>query len=284
MTRKETVSGIAPQDLRLFFDLLEVNTGIAMDASKEYLLHSRLGTLARAQGLNSVRDLVGKLLQTPLGCLHQQAFDLMATHETLFFRDQLAFDFIKNELMPTLLKKNVEERKLNIWCAAASTGQEPYSLVMLIHEEFPLLQGWEISIHATDMSENCLAQARSGIYSADEVVRGLSTEQIKRHFDLLETGQYRIHSKMKNYIKFYRLNLLDDWPERPLFDLILLRNTLIYFKSERKTVILKRIFSQLARKTGYLMLGSAEAILFDESVETHRSHRVTYYRKAVTSS
>ncbi len=156
-------------------------------------------------------------------------------------------------------------------------------MAILLQEEFALLQNWKISIHATDMSDKSLAQARSGIYSSTELGRGLNEEQIKRHFDLLPTGQYQIHARLLECIQFYRLNLLDEWPQLPLFDLILLRNTLIYFNQETKAVVLKKISSHLSETTGYLMLGSSESIFFDPSLTTRRVERVTYYRKAVVS-
>ena len=279
MNEKETVSGVDPKALALFLGLLEANTGIVMGLSKEYLLNSRLGGLARDNGMTSVSALVAQLIRTPVGRLHWQAFDAMATHETLFFRDKLHFELLKNELIPKLLQKNADKRQLNIWCAAASTGQEPYSLAILLQEEFALLQNWKISIHATDMSDKSLAQARSGIYSSTELGRGLNEEQIKRHFDLLPTGQYQIHARLLECIQFYRLNLLDEWPQLPLFDLILLRNTLIYFSLKTKAIVLQKITSHLSEKTGYLMLGSSESIISDPSFTIHRVDRVTYYRK-----
>ena len=283
MSETEIVSGVEPKALALFFGLLEANTGIALGPSKEYLLNSRLGGLARDNGLTSVSALVDRLLRIPVGSLHWQAFDAMATHETFFFRDKLHFELLKNELMPKMLQKNADKRQLNIWCAAASTGQEPYSMAILLQEEFALLQNWKISIHATDMSDKSLAQARSGIYSSIEMGRGLNAEQIKRHFDPLATGQYQIHAGLRQCIQFYRLNLLDTWSQLPLFDLILLRNALIYFNQETKAVVLKKISSHLSETTGYLMLGSSESIFFDPSLTTRRVERVTYYRKAVVS-
>ena len=279
MSLLESTTDLDPKELGLFFSLLEANTGIALDATKAYLVNSRLAGLARDSALVSVAALVGQLNRTPVGHLHWQAFDLMATHETLFFRDKLPFELIKSEIIPKLLNVNAGRRELNIWCAAASTGQEPYSLAILLQEEFPVLQNWQVRIHATDMSENCLAQARSGLYNPIEINRGLSQAQIKLHFDVLETGQFRIQSTLRQWIQFYRLNLLNESPKLPLFDLILLRNTLIYFNRQKKMAVLKKIHDHLSHETGYLMLGSSESILFDNRFIASRSDRVTYYRK-----
>jgi chemotaxis protein methyltransferase CheR len=280
MSEKIFFAGIDPKELALFFALLETHTGIAMDESKEYLLSSRLGGLARDCAITSVAALIVQLNRTPVGPLHWQAFDLMATHETFFFRDKSYFDLIKNEIIPSVMKANAVSQEMNIWCAAASTGQEPYSLAILLEEEFPALHNWKVSIHATDMSDSCLEQARLGIYNSFEINRGLSEAQMKLHFNELETGEFRIHSTLHQWIQFYHLNLLKDWPKLPLFDLILLRNTLIYFNSETKMAVLKKIHAQLSNLTGYLMLGSAESILFDNRFSVSRSDRLTYYRRA----
>ena len=152
-------------DFELFFKMLEGHTGIAMDNEKEYLLAPRLSNIAQKNGFPDHFSLIKELVSKPICPLHWVTFEAMATHETMFFRDTHPFQAIKDTLLPQLIHAKRDSKQLSIWCAAASTGQEPYSIAMLLRESFPTLGDWDLKIHATDLSERALSQAKSGIYS-----------------------------------------------------------------------------------------------------------------------
>ncbi len=276
MTRALTIS---QNNIHLFFEMLEEHVGIALDHSKEYLVASRLAVIARANNFKDHHALIQHLLVNPLSILHHQSFQAMTTNETMFFRDKHPFETLRTTIIPALIAKRRETKTLAIWCAAASTGQEPFSLAILLRENFPELYFWKIQFIASDISEAALTQARSGIYSETEIKRGLSDEQIKRHFIRLPSGQYEISSELKQMIHFESLNLVKDWPIMPEFDLILIRNVLIYFNAQTKAKIFNKLRMQLADDGGCLLLGSSESILYDQSFKVQQEDRVSYYCK-----
>jgi len=278
MTSDSTPTRIT--DLELFFKMLESHTGIAMDNEKEYLLAPRLSNIAQKNGFPDHFSLIKELVSKPICPLHWVTFEAMATHETMFFRDTHPFQAIKDTLLPQLIHAKRDSKQLSIWCAAASTGQEPYSIAMLLRESFPTLGDWDLKIHATDLSERALSQAKSGIYSQSEMQRGLTQEQINRHFTRLESGHYQVNSDLRKLIHFENINLIKPWQVSPKSDLILMRNILIYFNQEKKQMVLSKMRDQLSDAGGYLMLGASESILFDASFKLHRLERVSYYSKA----
>jgi len=263
-----------------FFQLLESNTGIAMDGSKAYLFSSRLDPVARLHGFSDFVALIQHLVTRPLERLHWEAFEAMATNETSFFRDKYPFDAIKDVLLPQIMMRKKASHQINIWCAAASTGQEPYSLAILLHENFPELSGWNVNLYATDMSERALEQARAGLYSETEVKRGLSAEQIQRYFTRTESGSFQIIDALRSAVRFSNVNLVRPWPVLPKADLILLRNVLIYLNKEKKLQVVNKMREQLAEPDGCMMLGSSESLLSDLSFKLHRLDRVSYYSMA----
>ena len=267
-------------DLELFFKMLESHTGIALDNEKEYLLAPRLSNIAQKNGFPDHFSLIKELVSKPICPLHWVTFEAMATHETMFFRDTHPFQAIKDTLLPQLIYAKRDSKQLSIWCAAASTGQEPYSIAMLLRESFPILSDWDLKIHATDLSERALSQAKSGIYSQSEMQRGLTQEQINSHFTRLESGHYQVNSDLRKLIHFENINLIKPWQVTPKSDLILMRNILIYFNQEKKQMVLSKMREQLSDAGGYLMLGASESILFDASFKLHRLERVSYYSKA----
>jgi chemotaxis protein methyltransferase CheR len=278
MTRDSTPT--QNTDFELFFKMLEGHTGIAMSNEKEYLLAPRLSSIAQKNGFTDHVSLIKELVSKPICPLHWVTFEAMATHETMFFRDTHPFQAIKDVLLPQLIHAKRDSNQLSIWCAAASTGQEPYSMAMLLRESFPNLSDWDVKIHATDLSERALSQARSGIYSRSEMQRGLTKEQISRHFTRLESGHYQVNSDLRKMIQFENINLIKPWQVLPKSDLILMRNILIYFNQEKKQMVLSKMRDQLSDAGGYLMLGASESILFDASFKLHRLERVSYYSKA----
>jgi chemotaxis protein methyltransferase CheR len=244
------------QDFDFIRALLRDRSAITLEDGKQYLVESRLAPIVRDMKLGSISDLV-VLLRAPLSNgLQQQVVEAMVTTETTFFRDLHPFEALRKSLIPELVRKRQRERKLNIWCAACSTGQEPYSLALTLREHFPELACWEVKILATDLSRDVLARARQGIYSQIEVNRGLPAALLVKHFRQ-HGSSWQLHDDMRRMVDFQELNLVRAWPPMPRMDLIFLRNVMIYFEVETKKAILSRITNVL-QSDGYLLLGGAE--------------------------
>ena len=274
-------SPIDQADVESFFNLVEKNIGIALDLSKTYLIQSRLSSVVTEHRFADHAALLRFLNTNPVGAIHWQAFEAMTTNETSFFRDSSPFEVLRTTIFPDLFQKRKDARELNIWSAASSTGQEPYTIAILLREHFPELMGWKIRILATDISEQALEKASSGIYNQTEVQRGLTETQIQRHFKKLPNRYYEINPDLRSMVQFKQMNLIQDWPLMPKFDLILMRNVLIYFNQNTKAKILKRLYSQLSDASSYLILGSSESILFDQTYQIVQLERVSYYQKKI---
>ncbi len=263
-----------------FFRLLEENVGISLEISKEYLLSSRLDSLARDKGFSGYLPFLESLLVSPVDHDHWQAFEAMTTIETMFFRDRFPFEILRDSVIPEILEKKLSSKELNIWCAAASSGQEPYSLAILLKESFPHILDWKINFFATDVCDQVLGRAENAIYSDMEVRRGLSDEQIARHFTSLPDGSYQLNSDIKRLIKFSKLNLIKEWLPMPKFDLVLIRNALIYFNKDMKDVVLKRMSLQLS-DDGFLLLGASESLLFNPDYIAKQYANLRFYKKGI---
>ena len=275
-------SPIDRTDIESFFNLVEKNIGISLDISKAYLIQSRLSSIVSEHSFTGHAALLRYLITNPVGKIHWQTFEAMTTNETSFYRDTNPFEILKTTIFPDLIRKHKDSRELNIWSAASSTGQEPYSIAILLREHFPELAAWNIRILATDISEQALEKAGSGIYNQTEMQRGLTETQIQRHFKKLHNGYYEINADLRSMVQFKQMNLVQEWPLMPKFDLILIRNVLIYFNQNTKAKIVKRIYSQLLDSSSYLILGSSESILFDQTYQIVQLDRVSYYQKKIT--
>jgi chemotaxis protein methyltransferase CheR len=244
------------QDFEFIRKLVRQRSAIALEDGKQYLVESRLAPLVRELNVDSIADLVG-LLRAPLSNgLEQQVVEAMVTTETTFFRDLHPFETLRKAVIPDLVQKRQRERRLNIWCAACSTGQEPYSVAVLLREHFPELAGWKVNILATDLSRGVLARAREGRYSQMEVNRGLPAALLVKHFQ--QHGMsWQLRDEIRGMVDFQELNLVRAWPPLPRMDLVFLRNVMIYFEVETKKAILGRMASVL-QTDGYLLLGGAE--------------------------
>jgi len=269
-----------PQDVDSFFKLVEKHIGISLDSSKSYLISSRLTPLLEEHGVANLKELLQFLSKAPLGPLHWEAFEAMTTNETSFFRDIHPFEVLKKTILPALIQERQHTKMLNIWSAAASTGQESYSIAILLREQFPELNHWKVNILATDISELALNKASLGIYNPTEIARGLTGLQIQHHFTKLANGSYQIHPDIRAMIQFKHMNLLGDWSWMPKFDLILIRNVLIYFNQDLKAKVVKKLHGQLSHADACLILGSSESILFDKAFNAIQLDRVSYYQKA----
>jgi chemotaxis protein methyltransferase CheR len=239
------------------------HSAIALNAEKGYLVEARLTPLARSLGMASASELVARLRSSPDGELHRRAVDAMATHETSFFRDRKPFDVLREHVLPPLLARRAERRRLDVWSAGCSTGQEPYSIAMLLCEHFPELADWHVSILATDLSAVALDQASTGRFAQLEVNRGLPAQLLLKYF-AKEGPDWVARPDLRARVAFRRLNLIEPWGRFPRFDLVFLRNVLIYFDEAAKRSVLARIADVLA-PDGTLFLGSAETTLNAEA-------------------
>jgi len=252
---------ITPDEFREFSRFLEKSCGILLADHKQYLVQSRLGKIMQQRGCTSLSELIAQLKQPGGNHLKEQVVDAMTTNETLWFRDIHPFEILRNRLLPELSDQKGAQ-KLRIWSAACSTGQEPYSISMVIDEfkqghpgAFP---GGE-EILATDISTTVLEQARKGQYEMLALGRGLSEERLHRYFDAVSDGSWRIKPAIRNRVSFRSLNLLENYATLGQFDLIFCRNVLIYFSSDVKLEILRKMHRQL-RPGGYLLLGASESL------------------------
>lgn len=268
---------MTPDEFQSFTLLLERQAGIVLEPGKEYLVEARLAPVARDHGFSSVGALLQHLRGHPPGRAHTQSIEALTTNETSFFRDEHPFNALRDVILPGLIHRRATARTLNIWCAAASTGQEPYSLAMLIRDTFPQLLNWTVSFIATDLSEAALARAREGRFNATEISRGLPAQFRQRYF-LADGDGLRVRDEVRRMVAFRPMNLVGPWPNLPELDLVLLRNVLIYFNVETKRNILQKIHRYL-RPDGCLLLGAAESTLhIEDAWEVVHLEKTAYYR------
>jgi len=240
--------------------IVQTKSAIFLDDGKEYLVELRLGILADNEGFSSLNLLISHLYKTGDPGLVKKVVDAMTTNETLFFRDHKPFELLRNTLIPDMVKKRSEIKELNIWSAACSTGQEPYSIAMLLHKHFlEQFKFWRVKILATDISQTCLDYARKAQYTQFEVNRGLPAPYLVRYLNQLDS-RWHLLPEIKDAVHFNEFNLIESWPPLPKMDIIFLNNVLIYFTLETKKAILDKMRQQL-KPDGYLFLGSAETTL-----------------------
>ena len=238
--------------------LLKERSGLDLSADKQYLIESRLLPLARKAGLSGIPELVQKL-QGGSSALITSVVEAMTTNETFFFRDKVPFDHFRDTIMPEILKARAGKRSVRIWCAAGSTGQEPYSLAMTLKEMGAALTGWRVEIIATDLSQEVLEKAKSGVYSQFEVQRGLPIQHLVKYFK--PNGEtWQINPELRAMVQHRQLNLLQDFSHLGTFDVIFCRNVLIYFDQETKINIFNRLARQI-EPDGFLVLGAAETVV-----------------------
>lgn len=253
-------------------------SAIVLEPSKLYLLESRLMPVARDNGLASLPDLVTALKRPGSRDLSQQVINAMTTNETSFYRDIHPFDALKTTILPEMIKKREKERTLNIWSNACSSGQEVYSIAMLLREHFPVLQGWKVRLIASDLSTAILRRAQEGNFNQTEVNRGLPMPLLLKYFT--KNGlNWQIKEEVRNGIEFKEVNLIETWPQMlPAMDIIFLRNVLIYFDPPTKTNVLNKA-AKLLRPDGYMFLGGAETTMnLDVKLTRETVGKATCYR------
>ena len=254
---------------------LKARSGLALGPEKRYLVESRLGPVCRRFGLASLGALVAALRTPRDAALERTVVEAMTTNETFFFRDRLPFDLFRDVLLPRMLAARGPTRRLRIWCAAASSGQEPYSLAMLLHEAAPRLAGWSVEIVATDLSTEVLEKAQGGLYSHFEVQRGLPAQLLVRHFSQVG-DQWRIAPDLARMVAFRPLNLMQPFEHLGTFDIVYCRNVLIYFDMATKGDVLRRLARALA-PDGALLLGAAETVIgLTDALVPDGAHRGLY--------
>lgn len=247
------------QEYKFFEDLLRKESGLIITPEKKYLLESRLLPLAQKQGIQGgLSGLVQKMRQAPNAELQRAVVEAMTTNETSFFRDSTPFDRLKETLLPYFAKSRTTQKTLRIWSAACSSGQEPYSIAMLL-KEYPSLAGWKFEIVATDLSLDILAQAKTGVYSQFEVQRGLPIQMLIKYF-AKQGDNWAVKPELKEMINFKTANLLTDLNHLGQFDIVFCRNVLIYFDVTTKTKVLGSI-KGVVKQDGALFLGGAETVL-----------------------
>ena len=247
------------EDFNYISGILKDRSGLMLSPDKVYLLESRLTPLARKQGLDGLDALVQKVRVSRDENLLKEITEAMTTNESFFFRDNTPFDLFKNYVMPAMHKERGAQKRLRIWCAAASSGQEPYSLAMLFKEQWHKWQDWRIEIVGTDLSTEVLEKAKAGRYSQFEVQRGLPIQMLIKNFTQ-EGDAWQLNSDIRNMVTFKPFNLLSNFVGLGSFDVIFCRNVLIYFEQPTKKDVLERMRKTLG-KDGALFLGAAETVL-----------------------
>ena len=250
---------MTPQEYDYLRGLLKERSGLVLSADKHYLVESRLLPLARKAGLPTLGELVLRLKGAGGEALKVEVVAAMTTNESFFFRDKFPFENFRTHIIPNLLQARAAERRIRIWCAAAATGQEPYSLAMILKEMGCQLDGFRIDILATDLSDDVLEKAKSGIYTQFEVQRGLPIQLLVKYFT--QTGEaWRISPEIRDMVQFRPINLIRNFSNLGMFDVVFCRNVLIYFDQPTKIAVLERIAGVTACD-GYLALGGAETTI-----------------------
>ncbi len=250
---------MTPFDYDYLRKLLKDRSGLVLSADKQYLVESRLLPIARRVGTGNLSDLVAKLKNPGAEPLIVDVVEAMTTNESFFFRDKIPFDHFREFMVPSLLRARAGQHRIRIWCAAASTGQEPYSLAMILKEMGGLLAGWRIEILATDLANDVLEKARAGLYSQFEVQRGLPIQLLMKYF--AQSGDtWQISPEIRAMVQFRPLNLLSDFAGLGTFDVVFCRNVLIYFDQPTKIGVLERL-ARVMEPDGYLVLGAAETVV-----------------------
>jgi len=268
---------VSPVQFEFLRDLLRRRTGVVIDDSKQYLVVARLLPIVRQRAIPSLDTLVDRIRKTGDKALEKDVLNAMMTHETSFFRDKSPYETLR-QLVTEMIPKRSAHRQLAIWSAACSTGQEPYSIAMLLNEHFPdLVASWRIRIIATDISEPVLARAREGVFSELETNRGLPAELLKKYFRPLQ-GKWSIVQECRRLVEFRCLNLNGPWPALPPCDVIFLRNVMLYFDVPTRAALVTKM-RRVLKPDGALFLGGAETMIgIDTGYDRLTGAGCSYYR------
>lgn len=273
-----TETSLTAQNFSFIASFLRDECGLILEPGKEYLVKARLAPVAQRHNVANVDRLIDQIRARQGDGLIAEVVEAMLTTETFFFRDIRPFEALQKLVIPELIQRRGATRQLNIWCAASSSGQEPYSVAMLLKEHFPELSNWRINYWATDISRGMIARSQAGKYSQLEISRGLPPELLRKWFRE-EQGQWCIDEQLRKSMTFSQINLIHPWPRMPVWDLVLLRNVMIYFESDMKRLILNRL-EQVLAPDGYVLLGGAETTLnLNDSFTRHEALNAGFYRR-----
>lgn len=253
-----------PDDLAFVAALARAKAGLMLGAERAFFVESRLANLARREGEASVESLMARLRTAPESPLTRAAVEALATPETSFFRDASAFDYLRDEVLPALSGRR-QEGRVRIWCAGCSTGQEAYSIAILAEENAAKFPNLKLEILATDLSSRTLEKAQTGLYTQFEVQRGLPIRQLIRHFDKVDDS-WQASARLRQAVRWGRLNLMNDFDKIGRFDVIFCRNVLSYFDPQPRQQVLKRLAAALV-DDGWLVLGAGESAGLPDAFE-----------------
>jgi len=250
---------MTPAEFDFLKKYLKDRSGLVLSNDKQYLVESRLLPVARTAKLDTLSALVQAVQRGGNRALEESVVEAMTTNESFFFRDKTPFEHFKDTMLPSLLESRSKTRAIKVWCAACSTGQEPYSLSILLKEEAAKVSGWRVRILGTDLSNEVLDKAKAGIYSQFEVQRGLPIQMLLKYFE--QKGDvWQINPGLRAMVEWRKLNLLESFSHLGEFDIVFCRNVLIYFDQPTKTEILNRLAKSVP-EDGFLVLGAAETVV-----------------------
>ena len=271
---------------QIIADLLAARTGQHLTESRRWRVNSALAGIFREHGISNVDQLVCLLASPRTGPespdLSQDVVEALLNNETYFFRDKPTFDQLPQEIIPELARRRQDSKRLSIWSAGCSTGQEVYSLAMLFAEQKDRWHGWTIELLGTDVSHRAINAARSGLYSQFEVQRGLGVTQMLRHFDETANG-WQIGEDPRRIVQFRQHNLLGPHPGRQPFDLVLCRNVLLYFERETRSIAFDRLANAVA-PDGFLMLGAGETVIGQTDRFSPSPQRASFFEPLAPAS
>lgn len=273
-----TADALSSADFDFLAGLVRDRSAIVLEPGKMYLLESRLNPIARAFDLGSLSELADVLRRTSDRKLTNAVVDAMTTNETSFYRDIHPFELLKKQILPELIQKRSKERRLTIWSNACSSGQEIYSIAMMIREHFPQLSDWDIRLRATDLSSEILQRAESGMFNQTEINRGLPMQLLMKYFHR-DGVHWKINDEIRSMVRFDCVNLIENWPATLLaVDVVFLRNVLIYFTPETKREILSKVRRRIS-DDGCLFLGGSENTMnLTNEFERVQVERTVFYR------
>ncbi|QNI38322.1 CheR family methyltransferase [Edaphobacter albus] len=272
--------GCTDADYAYLRELVLEQSANLIDPSRNALFDTKLTPIAKSAGVASLRDFVNLLKNDQPPHLHRAVAEAMTINETSFFRDVKTFNLLRDILLPQLVERRREERRLRIWSAASSTGQEAYSLAILLAEHLPETTSWDVRIFGSDISRKVIEYARAGRYGRLEINRGLPARMLLKYFHR-DKEEWEINPRLRAMCEFYPVNLCTPPPSLPTFDLVLLRNVLLYFSQEDRSHVFHTVYQRMA-DDGYLLLGNAEqAEGSTDLFETEFSSESFFYRPVV---
>ncbi len=272
---------ISPTDVAIISKLLAQEAGMSLESSKPYLVESRLTELGNRLAIGNADAVIGALRKGSDPMLAAAIVEVMTTNETSFFRDPHVFEAFAKVVLPDCLEAHANNRQLSVWSAASSSGQEAYTLAMILSDNLPSSPAWKVRILATDISKEMVERTRHGLYSQLEVNRGLPAPMLLRHFQR-KVRDWQAGDHLRSMVEARLLNLSKHWPAMPQLDVVFLRNVLIYFDPETRRKVLAGV-ARLLRPGGALFMGTAESPLqLSDAFERVVVGRATYYRRLGT--